>query len=56
MLSQDLAFERKQKMYVAEWCEGGSIPDFMAYVTVQENEQLYIQRKEYNMPNLHTSS
>jgi hypothetical protein len=35
--SQDVVFERKNKLYVAEWCAEDNVPD----AAVQENEWLH---------------
>jgi hypothetical protein len=46
MPSQDVVFERRNKLYVAEWCEEREIAaDGIANTTVQENERLYTKEE-----------
>jgi hypothetical protein len=46
MPSQDVVFERRNKLYVAEWCEEREVAgDGKANTTVQENERLYTKEE-----------
>jgi hypothetical protein len=46
MPSQDVVFERRNKLYVADWCEEKEIAvDGTANTTVQENERLYTKEE-----------
>jgi hypothetical protein len=46
MPSQDVVFERRNKLYVAEWCEEREIAvEGTANTTVQENERLYTKEE-----------